>query len=320
MYAKYSFLAGATLANILNDVTNIIGGITDKALLSAACDQANTEILTTYEASGWTVHDAAASASSRVLSAPHADFGVKYCKISSGLGLSSIPSLALSVAESWNAVTHVGTNVVDLAIGASGLHVGSSVAGVVFISANLRKIVLSTFVPTIGYGGGGNGTGWNAVFERVRGIHPADTVGAALPLSMVATAFEGVINVSHNNSTKFCKHINGVTGLAVAGLSCDLETPHKGVSSIFSASSVPAGKIIKDGALSYPIFPISFTSWSYYALSGNISELNDVWLLAPGYGAVEDTLVHNGKTYVLLCNQKTTTPSSANGFLMVPKG
>jgi len=57
MYARYNYSAAATLVNIINDMVAILTGTTDKATLSAGCDQTNTFILNTYSNAGWTLHD-----------------------------------------------------------------------------------------------------------------------------------------------------------------------------------------------------------------------------------------------------------------------
>lgn len=61
MYAKYNYLTTATLLNVANDVIAILTGETNKANLSAGCDQTNTSILNTYTNAGWALHDRTAN-------------------------------------------------------------------------------------------------------------------------------------------------------------------------------------------------------------------------------------------------------------------
>ena len=60
-YARYNYSNTATLVNIINDINAVLTGETNKANLSAGCDQTNTFILNTYANAGWTLHDQTAN-------------------------------------------------------------------------------------------------------------------------------------------------------------------------------------------------------------------------------------------------------------------
>lgn len=63
MYAKYNYSGSATLMNVLNDIRDVItdvvtmDGSNHPTNLSAGCDTANSFVLKTYNAAGWTLHD-----------------------------------------------------------------------------------------------------------------------------------------------------------------------------------------------------------------------------------------------------------------------
>lgn len=61
MYAKYNYGALSTIANIHADICAILTGTTDKATLSANCDQVNTTISAAYNVAGWVTHDLTAN-------------------------------------------------------------------------------------------------------------------------------------------------------------------------------------------------------------------------------------------------------------------
>lgn len=105
MYAKYVWLSGATQAQMLDDVCKLLTN-TAVASLSASCDKVNSVVIASTLPNNWTVFDAAASASSKVLRSLNKDgTSYKYAQISF-----SGNNVLLTAWESWNATTHVGTN------------------------------------------------------------------------------------------------------------------------------------------------------------------------------------------------------------------
>ncbi|GAB6066015.1 hypothetical protein JCM9492_11070 [Aquifex pyrophilus] len=69
MYASYFYVAGASEADVLNDIVAILAGETNVNNLSNSCDKTNTQIKTDYSPSGWTLEGK--STSQAVLSSPH---------------------------------------------------------------------------------------------------------------------------------------------------------------------------------------------------------------------------------------------------------
>ena len=107
MFARYAYPQGATPANILADVCAILCGTTDKATLSAACDQTLTEIHFSLNPATWVMHDNAATATGKVLKQRAADDS---CDKFLHLATTGNGDFTHGISETWNATTHVGTN------------------------------------------------------------------------------------------------------------------------------------------------------------------------------------------------------------------
>lgn len=106
MYARYAYVQGALPANILSDVCALLTGTTDKALLSAACDQSITEIAFGINPATWVMHDNAATATGKVLKQTCADgVTIKYMHIAAA----NSNVFTIGGSETWNAATHTGT-------------------------------------------------------------------------------------------------------------------------------------------------------------------------------------------------------------------
>ena len=108
MYATYRYAAGSTGLNVLADVVAILTGETDVNNLSANCLKADSSIITTYDPAGWEIHDNASHTNGVMLRAINLDNqSYKYY----GIQVNSSTSFNARIAETWNAVTHTGTNV-----------------------------------------------------------------------------------------------------------------------------------------------------------------------------------------------------------------
>jgi hypothetical protein len=149
MFALYYYNLGASQANILADLTAILTGTTDKELLSAACDKPSTSISNAYTDAGWELHDAAPAAGSKMLKALCQDN--TYYKYF-GLDLNTAGQIKFAGAETWNADTHVGTNIIYAAGTGWTSHIvlnnaanfaPASTAGSILIYANRKEIHLS---------------------------------------------------------------------------------------------------------------------------------------------------------------------------------
>jgi hypothetical protein len=107
MYTKYAYKAGSTQANIVSDLVALLTGETNKANLSASCDQSETFIVSTV-AAGWTLHDAASTTNGKVVKAARYDNGAAY-KFAE-IVVSSATTIYMYVYETFDSGTHSGTN------------------------------------------------------------------------------------------------------------------------------------------------------------------------------------------------------------------
>ncbi len=115
MYAKYVSVIGATMPNVLSDIARLIAG-ESIASLSSSCDKVNTEVLYGSTVTGWSVHDISAPAAAHgvILSAPDADgLTTKYVSLSSY----SATEIAMTAYDTFNNVSHTGTNRTNLDMG-----------------------------------------------------------------------------------------------------------------------------------------------------------------------------------------------------------
>lgn len=152
MLVKYSWLSGATVANVLSDIAAILCN-TPVANLSAGCDKVNSAIVYNTIASNWEVYDNVALAP--VIRSLNAD-GTSYKYATLGVLTNR---LTAKVYESWNAVTHTGLNpgvggIANMSIGATSpptpqgatplTNNGTtvSVAGTLYIYATARTLVV----------------------------------------------------------------------------------------------------------------------------------------------------------------------------------
>jgi hypothetical protein len=140
MKAKLTYIDGTDRTNLLADIVAILAGETDKANLSANCNQANTDISTAIAVSGWVLHDAAASADSQVLRAPHFDnaSSFKYVQIHLPSGL----NLEMQGYEDWDNTAHTGTNQTGNNLTSYEQRVQANGAGIVYIWATARFIAI----------------------------------------------------------------------------------------------------------------------------------------------------------------------------------
>lgn len=313
MYAKYTYSAGATAANILADVVLILTGTTDKTTLSASCDQANTEILTTYNVAGWTVHDAVSSTKSVITSA-QSDTGSKYLVLDVG---ASAGFFRAQCCESWNATTHTATNLITQG-GNPDVYsqkYNTTLGGKLLISANARKSIILSFQNSA-WGSQSNGS-WSGTIERERGNLPWDTVGAAYPLAATISGASGFPATNTFAGSGLPRIRDMATLSDITNQQVGLDVALKGPSTTSNGIYGNSKKYDSTNALAYLVVPIYLQHNSPFFLGGEISTKNDIWFLQAGFGATEDTVVYGGKTMVIFGHSGL---SNAYGSLLVPKG
>lgn len=107
MFAIYTTAGACSQAQFLSDMVALATGETNKANLSAGCNQAATSIFAGYQVAGWSVYDAAAGANAQTLRAQNQDGSTyKYAT----LNVLSAANFTFTLSESWNSGTHTGTN------------------------------------------------------------------------------------------------------------------------------------------------------------------------------------------------------------------
>jgi hypothetical protein len=301
MWAKYAYNANITQAQMLDDLVAILTGTTDKATLSAGCDQANTEILATYDPAGWTLHDAAAGANAKVIKAPCQGDAAQFKFVE--INTNTAGQVFTGLWESFNETTHVGTNIAyqSKSTGYGQLYATTAV-GDMYVSASSGRIIL--------YGTSSAGNGPTNRSGQSTGVVEADRgfTWCAVGQGYVPVAY------LHSNSQIYCSRSKGADGIP--------------------ATSSNAGASVRTSfglVLSTALSPISGPP----SASGNHAPIGEfgcggtsvasVWFnsFAPsgvklvGIGNAFDEFSHDSKTWVIL-------PASTNfgGYMhyCVPKG
>lgn len=143
MFTRYDYIAGATLAQVIADIALLLTGTSAKASLSASCAQANTNIIATV-AAGWSVWDAAAGTNAQVFRALNGD-GTTYKYMYVGV---TATTYDVRCYESWNATTHVGTNLSASSQPTSDSRFSSASGGTLFVGASTQYAHVLGFVGT----------------------------------------------------------------------------------------------------------------------------------------------------------------------------
>ena len=300
MWAKYAYNSGISQANILADIVAILTGTTDKATLSAGCNQANTEIINTYDNAGWTVHDAAAGTNAKVIKAECQGDAAQFKFVE--INTDTAGQIFAGLWESFNGTTHVGTNA---AYGSKttghGQRYATGTVGLMYISASSGRILL------YGVSSAGNGISNSAgtatgIFEGGReftwcdvgqGFTPAAQLRS--PGSLYATRHKdatGNVQVGASVSTSM------LTGF---GVSLGTQAFHVNGPAAASGNHAPISEITGQSiASSAALFP-NFTP------SG---------VKCVGIGSALDEFSYDGKTWVILPASLT----SGGCHFCVPKG
>jgi len=326
MFARYNYSAGATVANIKNDIVAILTGTTDKNTLSASCDKTNTYIYNTYTNAEWILHDAAAGTNQVVLKGARFDDPTRYEYAM--LDFNTVASkFGVKLYETWNETTHTGTNV-SYAFGSSTgqttyyQRINTTSGGSVIIYANKGRCILFQGNTSTGYGDDSN-KAWVGCMQRSR-LSPWDTVAAGYPLSVIASGALFATSLV----LPLCRTKNPLGG-DYTGSSSVLGIVWRGnrgtvVPPVGSSSAGYNSAVYKvpDGAGGFyaPLTNIGCEYGAIGNLGGSFSDVCDVWL-GVAYPFNLDEVITGGKTYAFLQNTSASQASS-NGTanLCVPKG
>lgn len=329
MYTKYKYIAGATFSQIFNDVYLILGGETNKANLSASCDQSLTEIISIV-ASPWVKFDDV-SATKKVLRLEIADDSGVF-KFVSLNGVSSI-YIRLSAAASWNEIAHTGTKETPLN---DKISMGTLVSpgGTLHIAARQTFFIIMHEGSTGIFGDAAGDPSYGSIgcFEITRdapnlniaGGMPNWFVGSTALLWGDADAtqflyfFEGRDNTNtilepfkaDMSYTARDNFQSDGDSYALTGLGGTTALEFIGQDTQFFAHSISVGGNPQN---------LQFDANTYM---GNINERCDLWFLAPSTNDVIDIVLINDAAYILFKTGFTgaTTGSVVGGKLAVPYG
>jgi hypothetical protein len=318
MFARYTINGTGTVANILSDVVAICTGQTDKTLLSAACDQANTYIISSVgNEAGWTVHDPAAGTNKQVIKAPNADTSTKYVLLDFSFFSGSTYNAYVNLYETWdNGTPHSGTNPAFTAwsaYSASYPALAITTAGSsLLISASNRRLVIWSRTAAGVY----TLNGPFVVAERER-IDPWDTFSAGYPVGIMG--YSDLI-LAYPSSDNY-----GFQSPRAKGASGDILKPYYNVNTAANDGSangyVQQAQIAKDANFNtvHPMLPMylrgNTTAFGYLHLGGKVS--GDMYVTTYNNGALGDEITYNGKQYMVMGS--SASGSYPNSRLAVPK-
>ncbi len=281
----------------------ILTGTTDVNTLSASCDKANSLITTSLTPAGWTLHDDAAGTNTKVIKAPIADnpsqFKYQY------LSTNNVGYFENRLYETWNATTHVGTNMAsnDSSYSSYAQRVSFSFAsgGFLYLSSSARHLVIHSMSSGSTFGAAANNNGCSGCVEYTR-WSPWDTVS------------NGYMPVASINPGAFL-YTGGLSNIPRLRTTSGTDNGASAYTYPLT-NSLPSSKISDAaGSLIIPLMPIiiSGTSNSNWFLGGNVSELTNIWYGPISYGSMLDEFtLGSGTTYVIFTASTTR--------VAIPKG
>ncbi len=301
MYTKYVYNSGSDITNVLSDVIAILTGETDKANLSADCDQTNTEIISTV-AAGWTVHDAAAGTDAQVIKAPLADDATTFKYINLNAGSSGY--LKTEVWETWDEVAHSGTNMAyDSNSTSYSPRLDLTDGGTLYLFASARFAAF-TSQTAAGYGPSSYG-GVTGCFEHTRGL-PFDTVANGWPPYCWGTFGRAD---SSGNYFGYKPRMQDKEENQKTGSLADVQLNTIGHPTQWNAALSGITQKLPDGngGFRVPFFPAYVVNvGDMPAPYGNLSSLCDIWSIPANIAVHLDTITRSGIDYICLKQYAST--------------
>ncbi|MBF0182523.1 MAG: hypothetical protein HQM03_21105 [Magnetococcales bacterium] len=296
MNSKYSYLAGATAANILSDLVAILTGETNVNALSASCNKSFTTI-ESITAAGWTLHDAAAGTNAKCLKAPLADDPATFKYVV--LDTNTAGYVITKVYETWNASTHAGTNLAfNSDVVGYQQRVSTTVAGSIYLFATARFMLLASLYS--GLWGSSTNAGPSGCFERTR-AGAWDTVTAGWP-PFYFCAFGDLASTSLG---AWSPRIMTRAQATLTGTNASFTGqagPMGSVSAMFTALASVDQKIPDEmGGSQIPMFTITWISITNMpGPYGEMSSICDIWAIPAGVAANLDIIKKGGVDYLTL--------------------
>ena len=301
MFAKYVYNTASDVANVIQDIVDILTGETDKANLSAACKQSDTEIISTI-AAGWTLHDDTAGTNAQVLKAPLADDPAtfKYLK----LNAVTTSYLRTEVWETWDEVAHSGTNMAyDSNNTSYSQRLDLTDGGTLYVFASAR---FAAFVSQTAAGYGHTSySGVSGCFEHTRDL-PFDTVANGWPPYCWGTFGRADYNASYfgYKPRKLTKDETTQTGSAAIIKLTTIGHPSQWTSALSGIDQkLPDGQ----GGLLVPFFPAYLADTNYMpAPYGEISSLCDIWSIPSNIATHLDVITKSSVDYICMKQYAST--------------
>ncbi len=293
MFAEYAYNASSDRAQVFSDIRAILTGETNKANLSASCNQVGTTIIGTIPA-GWTAWDDI-DVYTTWFRAPLTDSGTQY-KFGRVI-LDGSSRIYQQSAEDWDEVLHTGTNVVTNFSDYQPLNLTSG--GTLIICASARFMAFLRI--TGGSIGDNNYSGCQGYFEFSRD-QPWDTVAAGYPkgaLVAMGPMINGLSQPSYVNRLKNKSNSDITLQSFKMGTIC---VDDAGFS---NSNQFPAGAdetVYDDTATARaPLWPIyMYDNAKVAAPLGEISSICDVWLPPRQYFTNLETFQIAAVDYVAL--------------------
>ena len=304
MYANYAYLNTATMDQIMDDLVLLLTGTTVIANLSASCDDANTEILTTYSTAPYTLFDDV-SATEQIIRVEMSDDSGRFKYI----GVThDTDQVAFSIMESWDAGTDTPTKEVvpDYATEAMSFQITSG--GFLHVYASQFAIVIMherTAGGIVGEAGGNPSYGSLGVFECSRD-HPSLAVGD-MPNWFIAST----IQFSHTDTAPDARFFEGRDELdVVAGPPFTAQMTRQGRDVTYNGSNKYVAGIGGCTALTglgaptrFALQPIivggnaTTTGPNARTFYGDVSARCDIWYLPEGTNEVLDIILIDNLPY-----------------------
>lgn len=316
MYASYFYNTGATVTNIMADITAILTGTTDTALLSAACNKISTAVNATVNLSTWEVYDATAGANAVCFRAPLADDPAKYKFMVVDMNTSGY--IITKLWDGWDAVVHNGTGKNMAYWSDSTLYcqrwpatgtapnLTASMGGRLDISASQYHALFFSFQNSVF--GSSTGASPSGIMERTR-RSPWDTVlmGQARGYNPVVWGNLGL--VSGTTAPFYSNILPNASGVDQFGGTAGNVATAAYMITPFGANTGPGvtalhqlpNAIVPNAVLvsQHLLIPFGCMNPTYGFIGGDISSLCDVWLATYNYGGTYDELAITGASYVI---------------------
>jgi hypothetical protein len=303
MKAVYQYNAGATAANIRDDLIAIFTGETTVANLSASCNKSTTTI-TSVVAAGWTLHDGAASATSKVIKAPYADDGAtfKYAEIS----IPDNSGVRMFGYETFNATAHTGTN---KTANSSGIfqYLDVTNGGKFYLFSSARFLMICAETKTAW--GDNQLTTYSGPFliaEHSR-ISPWNTVASGYPaFCFISMAMVNYGSFSTSYVPMYSPRFKNRANADLTGTSAILwGSSICGYNQFNDVNSFPQGVDAKvydsNGNLQIPFLPLYCNSPSLTVIPmGDFSSISDIWLAPANVMANFETITKDSNNYIAI--------------------